>query len=117
LSEQSALNERLSHQEISAIDVDRMNMEKKKFEDDIEQFEQQKDRIEKKNFDTEVAIGRKLTDVEKAIQRCNVSAVNLKLIPVTAKVMSNFTLIISYSLSINLLFRNSMLKVKCMKLD
>jgi len=79
------LDDKISKQDISVIDVDRMNMEKKKLEDDLEALEIKKEKGERQACQAEVENTRKLSELEKNVQELNNNSTLLGLIPVSAK--------------------------------
>mmetsp|Transcript_30847 Transcript_30847/g.86457 ORF Transcript_30847/g.86457 Transcript_30847/m.86457 type:complete len:600 (-) Transcript_30847:66-1865(-) len=83
--EKDDLEEKVSAQELSAIDVDRMNMDKKRLEEELDQLGRQKQQVHDKIWDGEMKVARKVEEVEEVARKCNDLSSDLKLIPSTAK--------------------------------
>ncbi len=95
--EKAQLIETIEHQEINAVDVERMHAEKASLEQQLSAVAAYKEGKEKQIFDLEIQGSKKYEDVEKIIQQFSTTARKMKMMPASAK----FAKGVNYQLTMN----------------
>ena len=83
--------------ELSAADIQRMQHEREQLAAQLKQTSQLKEAAEQNAYQGEIAVAKKIEDVERSLTQYNQLATNVQLLPVTAKNAGGF----NYELILN----------------